>query len=413
MKKMKNGAKNKIYYSLYAFISSFALTRGIFLLYLAYRGLSASEIAVYSIMLNAMTALCEVPTGILGDKIGTRNSVMSGCILLALHAVIMANTRNHIILIVMGGMEGIAYTFVSGSDSALLYEILEERDEQKDYLSINSKLLALQSVTMGIMIFAGGVLARYSWELVYYIQASAMFTAMLMLSKITNQRKADSARKADPIRKADAAGNEGYRQKSADRWKSFIKYNPRIVFVIFVLGFSICDGVFCGYYNMNQLVFSKVGISIAVIGTFFSASYFINSAAYILVDFILRKINRKQIFIYGLLVQSVILFILVFVTDKGVFLVISIIACFIPEIIFAVADSIVQDYIISEYRATMLSIVSMVRTGVTAICYGGMGVMFDRVPVRAFLLGINLLVIGSAVISWGFYFRMKKLLSRM
>lgn len=413
MKKMKNGAKNKIYYSLYAFISSFALTRGIFLLYLAYRGLSASEIAVYSIMLNAMTALCEVPTGILGDKIGTRNSVMSGCILLALHAVIMANTHNHIILIVMGGMEGIAYTFVSGSDSALLYEILEERDEQKDYLSINSKLLALQSVTMGIMIFAGGVLARYSWELVYYIQASAMFTAMLMLSKITNQRKADSARKADPIRKADAAGNEGYRQKSADRWKSFIKYNPRIVFVIFVLGFSICDGVFCGYYNMNQLVFSKVGISIAVIGTFFSASYFINSAAYILVDFILRKINRKQIFIYGLLVQSVILFILVFVTDKGVFLVISIIACFIPEIIFAVADSIVQDYIISEYRATMLSIVSMVRTGVTAICYGGMGVMFDRVPVRAFLLGINLLVIGSAVISWGFYFRMKKLLSRM
>lgn len=413
MKKMKNGAKNKIYYSLYAFISSFALTRGIFLLYLAYRGLSASEIAVYSIMLNAMTALCEVPTGILGDKIGTRNSVMSGCILLALHAVIMANTRNHIILIVMGGMEGIAYTFVSGSDSALLYEILEERDEQKDYLSINSKLLALQSVTMGIMIFAGGVLARYSWELVYYIQASAMFTAMLMLSKITNQRKADSARKADPIRKADAAGNEGYRQKSADRWKSFIKYNPRIVFVIFVLGFSICDGVFCGYYNMNQLVFSKVGISIAVIGTFFSASYFINSAAYILVDFILRKINRKQIFIYGLLVQSVILFILVFVTDKGVFLVISIIACFIPEIIFAVADSIVQDYIISEYRATMLSIVSMVRTGVTAICYGGMGVMFDRVPVRAFLLGINLLVIGLAVISWGFYFRMKKLLSRM
>ena len=413
MKKMKNGAKNKIYYSLYAFISSFALTRGIFLLYLAYRGLSASEIAVYSIMLNAMTALCEVPTGILGDKIGTRNSMMSGCILLALHAVIMANTHNHIILIVMGGMEGIAYTFVSGSDSALLYEILEERDEQKDYLSINSKLLALQSVTMGIMIFAGGVLARYSWELVYYIQASAMFTAMLMLSKITNQRKADSARKADPIRKADAAGNEGYRQKSADRWKSFIKYNPRIVFVIFVLGFSICDGVFCGYYNMNQLVFSKVGISIAVIGTFFSASYFINSAAYILVDFILRKINRKQIFIYGLLVQSVILFILVFVTDKGVFLVISIIACFIPEIIFAVADSIVQDYIISEYRATMLSIVSMVRTGVTAICYGGMGVMFDRVPVRAFLLGINLLVIGSAVISWGFYFRMKKLLSRM
>ena len=100
------------------------------MLYLSYRGLTASEIAIYSIILNAMTAFCEVPTGVLGDKIGTRNSVILGCVLLTLHAIIMVNTHNHIILIVMGGVEGVAYTFISGSDSALLYEILEEKEEQ-------------------------------------------------------------------------------------------------------------------------------------------------------------------------------------------------------------------------------------------------------------------------------------------
>ena len=188
---MKNSNKNKVYYGLYAFISSFVLTRGIFLLYLSYRGLTASEIAIYSIILNAMTAFCEVPTGVLGDKIGTRNSVILGCVLLTLHAIIMANTHNHIILIVMGGVEGVAYTFISGSDSALLYEILEEKEEQKEYLSVNSKLLAIQSMTMGIMIFVGGVIAKYSWEMVYYIQASAMFISMLMLGKITVQGRKD------------------------------------------------------------------------------------------------------------------------------------------------------------------------------------------------------------------------------
>lgn len=80
------------------------------------------------------------------------------------------------------------------------------------------------------------------------------------------------------------------------------------------------------------------------------------------------------------------LFALVVVSDKGAFLVISVIACFVPEIILTVADSIVQDYIISEYRATMLSVVSMVRTGITAICYGGIGIMFDKVSVKLFLL---------------------------
>ena len=393
---MENCAKNKMYYGLYAFISSFVLTRGIFLLYLSYRGLSAGEIAIYSVILNAMTAFCEVPTGILGDKIGTRNSVMLGCILLSLHAVIMANAHNHIILIAMGGIEGAAYTFVSGSDSALLYEILEEGEEQRDYLSVNSKLLAIQSITMGIMIFAGGVIAKYSWETVYYVQGLAMFISMSMLVKITKREKKNFTL------------NKNNRQKNFNRWKNYIKYDSKIVFLMFVLGFSICDGVFCGYYNMNQLIFSKIGINVAIIGTFFSASYFINSASYILVNYILRIINRKQMFVYGLLLQSIILLALVVVSDKRAFLVISIIACFVPEIIFTVADSVIQDYIISEYRATILSIVSMVRTGMTAICYGGMGSMFDQVSVKLFLLGMNILVIVLSIISWGFYFKLKE-----
>ena len=366
------------------------------MLYLSYRGLTASEIAIYSIILNAMTAFCEVPTGVLGDKIGTRNSVILGCVLLTLHAIIMANTHNHIILIVMGGVEGVAYTFISGSDSALLYEILEEKEEQKEYLSVNSKLLAIQSMTMGIMIFAGGVIAKYSWEMVYYIQALAMFISVLMLGKITTQGR------------KNLSLNKGDEQKHINRWKKLIKYDPQIVFLIFILGFSICDGIFCGYYNMNQLIFSKVGISVAIIGAFFSASYFINSVAYILVNYILKIINRKQMFIYGLILQSIILFALVVVSNKGAFLVISIIACFVPEIIFTVADSIIQDYIISEYRATMLSIVSMVRTGITAICYGGMGIMFDQVPVKLFLLGMNIIIIVLSIISWCFYFKLRK-----
>ena len=49
---------------------------------------------------------------------------------------------------------------------------------------------------------------------------------------------------------------------------------------------------------MNQLIFSKVGFSIAIIGTFFSASYFINSAAYILVNYIKDNGSKTDVYLW-------------------------------------------------------------------------------------------------------------------
>ena len=52
------------------------------------------------------------------------------------------------------------------------------------------------------------------------------------------------------------------------------------IFFVFLLGSSIVDGMFCGYYNMNQLFLHRINVSVSFIGLFFSASYFINSASY-------------------------------------------------------------------------------------------------------------------------------------
>ena len=106
--------------------------------------------------------------------------------------------------------------------------------------NVNNKLerisirwkLAIQSITMGIMIFAGGVIAKYSWETVYYVQGLAMFISMLMLVKITK------------LEKKNFTLNKNNGQKNFNRWKNYIKYDSKIVFLMFVLGFSICDGVF-------------------------------------------------------------------------------------------------------------------------------------------------------------------------
>lgn len=380
--KLLNKSKNLLFYILYTFLTSIALTRGIFLLFLTHKGLTVSEVALYSIVLNISITVFEIPTGYFGDKFGKRNSLILGCFLLAFHSFAMMLSQNPITFIFLAGVEGFAYTFVTGSNSALLYDILKIEHTENNYLKINSKILSLESLTIGISIFIGGELAAYSWNLVYGIQIVTMLSAILFLKNIDEPE---------------------YNPKTVHLRTDFKKYKLGTILCFFILISSVTDGMFGGYYNMNQLFLDRIHIDVATIGLFFSASYFINSAAYLLVGFILKILNRKQIFVYGLFVQSFLFLLLMYTKNPAVFLIFTIIACFVPEILFTVSDSIIQDYIDSKYRATILSVVSMLRTCTTAMCYGIMGKVFDLVSLSFFFLGLSVITLifaGLSAVAW-------------
>ena len=380
--KLLNKSKNLLFYILYTFLTSIALTRGIFLLFLTHKGLTVSEVALYSIVLNISITVFEIPTGYFGDKFGKRNSMILGCFLLAFHSFAMMLSQNPITFIFLAGVEGFAYTFVTGSNSALLYDILKIEHTENNYLKINSKILSLESLTIGISIFIGGELAAYSWNLVYGIQIVTMLSAILFLKNIDEPE---------------------YNPKTVHLRTDFKKYKLGTILCFFILISSVTDGMFGGYYNMNQLFLDQIHIDVATIGLFFSASYFINSAAYLLVGFILKILNRKQIFVYGLFVQSFLFLLLMYTKNPAVFLIFTIIACFVPEILFTVSDSIIQDYIDSKYRATILSVVSMLRTCTTALCYGIMGKVFDQISLSFFFLGLSVVTLifaGLSAVAW-------------
>lgn len=380
--KLLNKSKNLLFYILYTFLTSIALTRGIFLLFLTHKGLTVSEVALYSIVLNISITVFEIPTGYFGDKFGKRNSLILGCFLLAFHSFAMMLSQNPITFIFLAGVEGFAYTFVTGSNSALLYDILKIEHTENNYLKINSKILSLESLTIGISIFIGGELAAYSWNLVYGIQIVTMLSAILFLKNIDEPE---------------------YNPKTVHLRTDFKKYKLGTILCFFILISSVTDGMFGGYYNMNQLFLDRIHIDVATIGLFFSASYFINSAAYLLVGFILKILNRKQIFVYGLFVQSFLFLLLMYTKNPAVFLIFTIIACFVPEILFTVSDSIIQDYIDSKYRATILSVVSMLRTCTTALCYGIMGKVFDQISLSFFFLGLSVVTLifaGLSAVAW-------------
>lgn len=81
----KNATAQLHVYSAFFVLAGFVLNRGVFLLFLAEKGMSVTEIALYQALFNIATVVLELPTGLVGDFFGKKFSIQVGVLLLFFH----------------------------------------------------------------------------------------------------------------------------------------------------------------------------------------------------------------------------------------------------------------------------------------------------------------------------------------
>ena len=81
----KNATAQLHIYSAFFVLAGFVLNRGVFLLFLADKGMSVTEIALYQALYNIATVVLELPTGLVGDFFGKKFSIQVGVLLLFFH----------------------------------------------------------------------------------------------------------------------------------------------------------------------------------------------------------------------------------------------------------------------------------------------------------------------------------------
>lgn len=375
--------------------SSCFFSRGIFMLFLSQKGLNLAQIGLYQMLVQISMFVFEIPTGYIGDRFGKVKSLQIGTLLLILHCIVLIFTKNYVLLVFSGVIEGIGYTFRSGSDSALLYELLKKNHEEHGYLKINANLQAIQSILMGGSISLGAIMVTHSWNSVYYITALFLGVSLVFLAMVTEPE--------------EALKNEVKREGNIlKKLKGTILYPHVIVFMIYIIGFSCFDGISGSYYNFNQIIFREKEISVSFIGIFFSITYFANSIAYSFTGYISKWMSSKKMIVTMLILQGILFIGLVFVNNKIVFIILSFCCCLIPEVIYILADSIIQVHIASSYRATILSIVSMIVSLVSAVAYSLIGVIMDHTNVNCFMLILGTMILGILCCFEVVYFYDKK-----
>jgi MFS family permease len=116
--------------NLAGFLLSITIYSPILVLFYTGRGLSLFQVLSLEAFNSAVMMLCEVPTGVLGDRLGLKRTVMLGHGLQAVWLLILIASHDYWIFLVGYAFLGLAISFRSGATEAWMYELLKQRGEE-------------------------------------------------------------------------------------------------------------------------------------------------------------------------------------------------------------------------------------------------------------------------------------------
>ena len=126
-------------------------------------GMSVFSIAMLS------TALFEVPTGVLSDRIGRKMTIVFGSMSYLLAYVFYAIGGSYLMLVFGALMAGLGRAFYSGNNDALLYDTLREYKKEDKLDHYLGKISSSEHLALAISALFGGVVAHFSFSLAMWL----------------------------------------------------------------------------------------------------------------------------------------------------------------------------------------------------------------------------------------------------
>ena len=161
----------------YRLLMDCSLTTPIWVLYLRdERGFSLAQITLMEVPLFLLITFAEIPTGAVADRFGRKFSLMLSSGIMALAVFVYGIATNYVVILISNLAWGLAFTFRSGADTALLYDSLKHAGREDDFSRINSRFWALGSTAMLAGLLLGAPIAAAT-SYTFAITVSAIIAA--------------------------------------------------------------------------------------------------------------------------------------------------------------------------------------------------------------------------------------------
>ncbi len=343
-------------------------------------GLSIFSIAMVS------SAIFEIPTGIFSDLIGRKYTTMLGGLFYMLAGIFYALGFNYWWLVVGAIMEGLARSFYSGNNDALLYDSLNKSDRKEELEKFMGFIGGAEQLAFGFAGLLGGILAyKYSFNLVMWLSAIPLFLCFFTsfwLVEIENKEKNEGN---IFIHLKEAVGN-------------FIKNKKiRLLSLSSIIGFGQGEAgfQFTPVFVASLWPLWAIGIARMLSNTGAAVGFWLSGK-------IIKKFRPEKILIFEQISSKILNFIaLLFPSVASPALMSTTSIMYGPSSV--AENSIFQNEFTDKQRATMGSLNSFGRSIFFAICAVGLGLIADKTSPRIALIVGQIVGLLSVWLTWKLY----------
>ncbi|MGE3075363.1 MAG: MFS transporter [Dehalococcoidia bacterium] len=368
----------------YWFMRDFQLWIPVWIVFLTIdRGFSLTQVTFAEGLYLVGVLALEVPTGAVADRYGRSVSMGLGALVLGTSILIFAFTNSFAILLASFMLWSVASALMSGADMALLFDTLKAAGRDSQYERFAGRGIALSWAGIGTAtLFGGPVAALTSTRFTIFFGAATCLVLALVAFSIWEPPHARNDG-AQPKYLATIRG------AFSEAWRTV---DVRILILLAGTSFAALEAV---HYLVQPFLLDR-GVEVGIWFSGLQAPMLLTGlGGALLADRVMARVGVKALVI-GPLVGAFCYGFLASVPGLAAYAALPVIVA-MSSLVEPIATGYINRRIGSEQRATVLSIVSMVRSLVMAFLAPVLGFATDQWGLsEAFAIG-GAMTMASAV----------------
>jgi MFS family permease len=167
----------------------FMLIMPILVLFFQENGLSMKEILILQSVFSIAIVVFEIPSGYFSDVIGRKITIIIACILGFAAFIIYSFAYSFKEFLIAELILGFSSSFLSGTDSAILYDTLAQIKKENLYKKIEGRLLAIGNFSEATASLLAGFVATISLRTPFFIETALMFFTIIVAITLVEPKR--------------------------------------------------------------------------------------------------------------------------------------------------------------------------------------------------------------------------------
>lgn len=358
------------------FTSYFGIT-SFWILFFIQNGLSLLQIGLLESIFHGTSLLCEIPSGMLADRFSYKtNLYLARLASIVSSILILFGQGNFWIYAIAMMVNAWSYNFDSGTSTAFLYDSAVEAGQKDRYLQISSFLSGVAEVTRTLGTVVAGFFVHGALAWTYYIAIGLSLISILLIFLMKEPATKNNERDHLTLKRIVVVVKQEWQEKP--------------VLFYWMMTYQLVGTVMCMFYfYYQQQISDLVGWQVSLVMLIGSG---LNLLAVYVASQIGKKWNSNRVF-PTLVALTGLALLLVFSGTPLAFLLVYL----LTDTLFAVYQPIyfndLQGYLLSNVRATMLSINSMLFSLSMIVIFPLTGWLIDRWGLVAVFLVLGLILL--------------------